>query len=130
MRVLFFGCLNQVGHHLFDEQSQPSKDNPTPWNNGQLDPPSDRRPSDPSCALLARDVWMANYAQAEGEAVLSRRGGWTRLGWADRSIDGRRGSHANILAEGDHTFEQMLELGRRHFPKVMARLRYQVVLGK
>ena len=80
-----------------------------------------------SAAHLA---WLGERTGREGCAVLSFRSGWTRLGWPDRTIDNRPGSHSNILARGRHSFEAMLAIGREAFPQVMDRMTSGIVLVK
>lgn len=130
MMLFFFGCIRSAGHHLFDTSHQ-LYDVPRsmPWSyQSGLDPAI--RGETWGARPPAMDVWMVDEQQTEGKAVLSHKQGWTRLGWADRSADSRRGSHANIIAEGHHTFEQMLEFARTHFPTVMARMNYKIELGR
>lgn len=124
--VLFFGCVDRAGHHLWDEQLRWMRSNPCPWSKSELDPPTDTVGLPRGARIPALDAWMFDASQREGEAVLSNRDGWTRLGWADRSVDRRAGSHANVIAKGTFTGEEMLEIARRTFPSILARMTYAI----
>lgn len=126
--VLFFGCGPGLGHHLYEsDQRWASNDaeRPCPWklkhpiDDLKLDPTGDRN-----------RAWCIDAQQLEGRATLSHACDWTRLGWADRSLDSRRGSHANILASSIISFEEMLELGKKRFPRFLSRMGYPIVLSR
>lgn len=131
-RVLFFGCIERAGHFLWAQQGSvvmPSKHSmgeAGPWRHY---PKPGEHGLDP---VKGPDLsaWKIDEKQQEGRAVLSHCSGWTRLGWADRSVDHRHGSHANIIAEGIRSFEEMLALGRECFPDVMKRMKYDIVLER
>jgi hypothetical protein len=53
---------------------------------------------------------------------LTHRDGWTALGAWDRTCDGRRGSKAVFVAEGEYTEDEMRVLAARWFPAVWARI--------
>lgn len=128
--VLFFGCIPGHGHHLWTPEFKMlmhADIRGFPWTMGELDPSC--YPDRHGGRTPALDAWMASEAQREGEAVLTEKGGWTRLGWADRSVDTRRGAHADLFAPGAMSFDEMLSLGRRWFPSVMARFSYEVRLA-
>lgn len=122
-RVLFFGCMERAGHYLWSSETwKASKDEERdcPWklySRPRLDPPTRK-----SHEYDGESPWEASMAQVQGEAVLSYVGGWTRLGWADRSVDSRSGSHANIIAEGTHSFDEMMALARARFPNRMKQI--------
>lgn len=124
--MFFFGCGSQVGHHLHNEAGLWPRSNPTPWPDRDLDPEANPIYGRPP----ALDAWMGDETQTEGAAVLSYRDGWTRLGWPDRSRDTRRGSHANLLAKGTWTADEMLARGRVAFPWLFARIKYQIVVRR
>lgn len=115
MYVYFFGCVGNVGHYLHDVQLRVLRRSPMPWT---FD------------ALEADSVWTRDHRQTEGAAVLSERDGWTCLAWPDRSIDSRRGSHANVVAKGAYTAEQMIAIARVAFPTVLARMKYRIALPR
>lgn len=124
--IFFYGCLVSTGHHLYDASCNKPNINPTPWPDRDLDPQAQimfqRSP--------ALDAWMGDEAQTEGAAVLSYRNGWTRLGWPDRSVDDRRGSHANLLAKGQFTIDEMLAKGKIAFPWLFKRIKYTICLKR
>lgn len=65
--------------------------------------------------------------QGEGEAVLEHRDGWTRLGFADRSVDSRGGSHSQFIFRGVLDFDAALSLARETFPYVFERFDFEIV---
>lgn len=73
---------------------------------------------------------MFDTNQNQGEAVLSYRAGWTRLGWADRSVDKRRGSHADVLVNAIMSGEEVLELARATLPTIFARMHYEILVRR
>lgn len=132
-RAYFFGAVGGAGHYLFDRSLHHVRGNPTPWPTADLDPPVHAGPWSPRATVEARDVWLGSHdsVQTQGLARISHRNDltgtrWTRIGWADRSVDNRNGSHANVIARGDFTFDEMLSLAHRVFPSVMARMAYEI----
>ncbi len=125
--VFFFGCIQQAGHHLWDRDLRTRRE-VGPWKMADLDPATAAGPG--GSRARACEAWMIDDHQREGEAVLSYRDGWTRLGWADRSVDRRRGSHANVIAEGLRSAEEMLFLGSAAFPRVFSRFSYPIVVKR
>lgn len=133
--VLFFGCnIGCVVHHLWNggDLVRPNA-NGCPWgikddSERSLDPstmPSLRQKGTRGPASM---VWMGDDIQTEGAAVLSTFEGWTRLGWPDRSLDTRLGSHANILASGIYSFDEMMSIARSRYLHVMSRIKYDITL--
>ncbi len=55
-------------------------------------------------------------------AAVHHKNGWTALAMNDRSQDSRPNSHSVFLSEGNLTFEQMLDIARRKFPKIVHRI--------
>jgi hypothetical protein len=126
--ILFYGCGLSSGHYLYTPNGERPRSNPTPWSDRALDPAT-------TTELFggfapSRETWMGDDEQTEGAAVLSYKDGWTRLGWPDRSVDDRRGSHANLLAKGALTAEQILARGRVAFPWLFKRITYQIAVRR
>jgi len=117
---MFFGCWGQLGHYLWLPIGKTAVLS-LPWQNidGALTP--GKRPW-----LRYNDHTVPSEEQIEGLAQLHHRSEWTALAWWDRSVDKRHGSNAVIFAKGTFTFDQMLVIGREHFPSVFARFTYEI----
>jgi hypothetical protein len=63
----------------------------------------------------------------EGKAHVTHGNGWTALSFWDMSVDTRPASHSTYIAEGDFTFEQMVEMASRRFAVRWNRMKFQVV---
>lgn len=68
-----------------------------------------------------RIKYSGEYEQEQGAACLRRRDGWTALSWWDRSGDQRGGCNTTLVARGDLTFAQMLDVLRAKFPHIHER---------
>ena len=117
--LLYFGCPRSgVGHYL----QAPGGDilqcrNATPWGNG-----IDGRLA-PACDASGR------VTEAQGLIAVHRKDGWTALAWWDRSQDTRPGSNSAIfVASPDIGPEAALALGRKQFPWVFKRMKFELVL--
>lgn len=118
MKIFYFGCNRLFGHHMHAPDKSGVSDQETyafiqgnPWGyavDGGLCPD-------------------AFGAQIEGQAVLHSKDGWTAIAFWDRSIDHRHDSNSVFLAEGEHTFAEMVALATEHFPTVMGRFKFQIV---
>lgn len=115
-KVYYFGCIDRPGHYMHSpgpyslEKARADYRfmDTNPWGNKidcGLCPPGD---------------------ETEGRALVHHKDGWTALSFWDRSIDRRGKCNSNFLAEGTFTFAEMVELARRHFPKVMARFQFPI----
>lgn len=128
--IYFWGCWNDSkGHYLWrptpTRYEQVRHNNLVPWQeiDGALTP-GNRAKS----LYAVQDNYVESCEQIEGAASLHHRDGWTALAWWDRSVDTRYGSNAALFAHGTHDFVAMMVLGRQHFPGVMARFRYEIVV--
>ena len=131
--VYFFGCWNDArGHYLW---------RPTPTryesvrHNGLVPWQDIDGALTPGFRLISRLCHaQSNYVepreQVEGAASLHHRDDWTALVWWDRSVDKRYGSNAALFASGTHDFATMMALGKQHFPGVMVRFRYEIVVTR
>lgn len=110
MKTYYFGCKNKndLGHYLFDPTSyRHYRDKVTPWEPNELD-----------TGLAPK---TAEYQQ-QSAAKLHVKDGWTAIGMWDRSADKRYASNAAFVAEGEHSFEEMVRLFAEHFPEQHARI--------
>lgn len=119
MKVYFFGVWrkNDAGHYLYHPNGQTHISAKTiqPWGyaiDGKLCPEWDNK---------------RTQSAAQGQGALHHLGGWTALAWWDQTGDRRDGSNSVLLAEGVWTTEDMLALGREHFPAQMARQTVPIV---
>lgn len=123
--IFYFGCVETSGHFLWDTDlntvfrlpvpdwpfypaSKVSLDQtycPGPW----VGPPSYRH--------------VEHRYQIQGRAKCSvLRWGWTVLAIWDRTVDKRPGCNSNFVARGEFTFDEMVELAKRHFPTIWKRI--------
>jgi hypothetical protein len=112
--VYYFGAWGEPGHHLWTpgRRSAWEVERSLPW-----------RHIDGALAGSHPD-------QPEGLARLHHLDGWTALAFWDRSCDTRFGSNSVIIARGEHSATEMVELFQRAFPVVWERVtrRVQLVL--
>ena len=117
MNFYHFGCQDRAGHYLFAASGSLKRDYydiPVAKLDGGLCPKA--------------DPW-GKPGQVQGQALLHHISGWTIVSFWDRSIDTRPGSNSSFLAEAaDLTFDQMMQLANRHFPKVVGRFKFPIVL--
>lgn len=97
----FFGVMDRIGHYFYPRWPGVRG---CPWGDVHVD------------TLLCR-----KGEQTEGLARIHHKDGWTAVGYWDRTGDSRYFSNSNFVAEGTFTFEQMMEMARRHFPDVIRR---------
>lgn len=69
-------------------------------------------------------------AQVQGHGVLAKKDGWTALSFWDRSGDGRSGSNAAFIVDGDKSFAEMLAIASEKFPRVLARHKFTIVASE
>lgn len=132
MRVFYFGCVREPGHHMWKPTSDGTgphwKDydflDKNPWGyeiDGGLCPGGERhngrRP-------------YTGIPEVQGQALIHHKDGWTALSFWDRSVDKRGACNSTFLAEGDFTFEQMSAIAVKYFPEVTKRFHFPVVLYK
>lgn len=111
MRILFYGCTKgideshrEAGHYMYEPGPTSAFRAETPWGkypDGTLAPEG---------------------GQHQGLALLHKKDGWTAIGFWDRTGDSRGNSNSNFFAEGDFTFDEMVELAKKHFPAIMKRI--------
>jgi hypothetical protein len=114
--VYYFGCWDQAGHYLVDPSGR-NVSQAGPFTPSNLDVTFPPRMSKPGHSVSSRSV------EDETIVVLEHWQGWTVLAMWDRSIDTRGASNAAFIAEGKHTHDEMWELARRYYPKIVARLK-------
>jgi hypothetical protein len=110
MNVLYFGCLNRAGHHLHDKEDFHRQYGSTPWGN-DLD-----------------GKFMLDALAPEGVCKFEQLQGWSGIGFCDRTIDGRPGSHSAFLVVGLVSPAELLEGARQQWPEVFRRLQFNIVL--
>lgn len=116
--VYFFGCEKQAGHFM--------------KRNGPDFTLEDRRKT---CHFTERNPWGHNIdsglcpkdSDVQGRAIIHHKDQWTALSFWDRSVDRRGGSNSNFLAEGTHTFDEMVAIAKENFPEIMARFNFPIV---
>lgn len=66
-------------------------------------------------------TYQPDNQQKQGPAALRRLKGWTIIAWWDRTEDKRMGCCSALAFEGEVTFDAMVDLLRKHFPRVADR---------
>lgn len=107
MTVFYFGCVRQTGHYLWHPtEGQVRRMNQAqPWGN-------------------KIDGWVFKDSKAKddpGVVYSAKLNGWTLVGWADRSVDSRSGSHSTFIVEADISPARLIELAREQWPQVFSR---------
>lgn len=124
-QVYYFGAWGGPGHHLWTPDGKTTWSVRLPWESidGVL-------AEDPALADQRRRTPWSLGDQPEGVARLHHRDGWTALAWWDRSCDRRFGSNSAVIARGEHSAAEMVELLQRHFPAVWERItrRFELAL--
>lgn len=117
-RFYYFGCIDQPGHYM---HSSPA--------------PRDIEERREVSHFVHSNPWGYDIdgglcpkgPEVEGRAIVRHKDGWTALSFWDRSVDRRGKCNSNFLAVGDLTFDQMVELAKRHFPHVVERFSFPIV---
>ena len=129
MRVLYHGVWNKTpGHFLFEPDGRtismyapiaPGLSNLDGYFAGDLTKVT--RWGDGIFGKRTIPHWDTKDEE-QGAARLHFVDGWTVLSFWDRSGDSRGGCSSTFLAEGRHSFQQMVELAREHFPHIWQRI--------
>lgn len=125
VEVYYFGCWNEPGHYWRNPGNAAASERaiesrvPEDLRHGRID--------GGFCpGRVKGDPWKRSRPEVEGEAKLTHVGGWTVLGWWDRSVDGRGACNSNVVVRGTHDATVMLEIARRRLPHVMQRQRQRI----
>lgn len=129
MKVYYFGPYDKPGHFFFGEDGRPvySDEKETiPWKEWEID-----GVLQPGCFFDKwQDRWRHEGPEVEGVAALHHKAGWTALSFFDRTVDKRGACNSTFIAEGILTFDQMIEVGKKHFGARWAMMKFQVVPEK
>lgn len=110
IKTYYFGCWDgTVGHYLKDPSGTHADWDRTPWGikiDARLAPTSTRE---------------------EGIAKLHHKDNWTALSFWDYSVDHRGGCNSIFFAEGIFSFDEMIQIGKDSFPKIMERFDFPIV---
>jgi hypothetical protein len=111
--ILYFGCLNRIGHDLHSKRGTRTYplDEVLPWGD-HID----------AGFLPQRGI------QQQGQACSAHKSGWTAVAFWDRSVDRRHGSHSTFIVHDDVTAEELITEARRQWPEVFARFNFPVVV--
>lgn len=132
-RMFYFGPWDCAGHYFFDETGYSMSEDKIPgfpfghYEDGRVGVDGRLQPGcpDPTDRLRRR-----TRPEVEGEALLHHINGWTALCFWDRSVDKRGACNSNYFAEGEFTFEQMVEMARTRFAARWNKMRFPVVLAE
>lgn len=118
--MYYVGCQRESGHYLFKGggHSGSLDFNSTPWGysaDGGLAP---------AVRTKSRSGGGREYIGREapqGVCAVHHKEGWTAIAFWDRSIDGRPHSNSGFFAMGQYSFDEMIQLAKKHYPSVMER---------
>lgn len=112
MRMFYFGPWDRAGHHLCDENGYSAwkSESIIPWTVGELD--GGLQPHKPNCK---KGNYCGCTSGPEGVALIHHKDGWTALSFWDRSVDERGACNSTYIAEGTHSFADMVEMASRRF---------------
>jgi len=122
-RMYYFGPWDQPGHYLHDESGRVlwrEEEIGLPWTGGQID-----GRLQPGC-VPGGSSYARRGPEVEGDALLHRKAGWTAISFWDRSVDTRGACNSTYMAEGEFTFEQMVEMAKARFAVRWNRMKFEV----
>lgn len=110
-QVLYFGCIGEAGHYLWNHRGRQTTDwaSIQPWG------------EEVDGGLAPQD-----NGERQGEALLHHKGGWTAIAFWDRSVDSRPGSNSAFLVDREVGFDVAVTLAKTNFPAVWARFGFEV----
>jgi hypothetical protein len=111
-KMYYFGPWNSPGHHYYTEDGGAvylQEERTIPWQPHQID-----GKLQPGC-YFERGRWWHKGTEKQGQALLHHKEGWTAISFWDRSVDARGGCNSTYVAEGEFTFEQMVEMAKSRF---------------
>ncbi len=115
-KCLYFGCIDEPGHYLFDGRFKfgkrpalvPGWSKWVKWAN-------------------KRDGLLApEFNGVSGRALLHHFDGFTVLAFWDRSVDSRGGSNSMFIVPGIKAFTDVIDIARVAFPGVFERFQFDV----
>lgn len=110
-KLLYFGCIGQVGHYLF-------------WGNSSV---YERRPDlIPGLnhrVLGSMDATFCPVDLTEGKYQVSVVPPVIIVSWWDNSVDKRPGSNSNLIGYGYVNAEEIIQAAWQIYPQVMGRQR-------
>ncbi len=129
VKMYYFGCVERAGHFLWDKslsgRSLSSEKEPSlPWNpdRGEVDGVLQHHSDE-----CKKRAYCGCGSSTEGKALVHHKNGWTALSFWDRSVDSRGGCNSTFFAQGDFTFDDMVQLAKVNFPSIWNRYKFSVV---
>jgi hypothetical protein len=129
--ALYFGCVGQTGHHLWQSDG---KGRPLRVGGGidrQLLGPIPGWEDDAETKRIIPWGWKVDGGLlpkhfGEGEATLVHKAGWTALSFWDRTVDTRPGSCSTFLFNAEMEFHVALRAATKEFSTIFDRLPFEV----
>ena len=131
-KMFYFGAWDSAGHYLTDERGHSiyREDRGSfPWREGTID--GRLAPHARGCFGDHDQTYAGRRCREDeapqGVALVHHLNGWTALAFWDRTIDSRPASNSAFFAEGDYTFDQMVDMAKSRFAKRWNRMGFRVV---
>lgn len=124
----YFGCQKEPGHYWWSTDGRRHYD-VVDLVGTNIYPKIDSGFC-PNASIDEGKPWRRTGPEIEGEAALHHVDGWTILSFWDRSVDKRSACNSNFVVRGEHTFEEVMQSARDHFPQVLLRLKFEIKLVK
>lgn len=109
-KSFYFGCMHSAGHSLWPEKGQSiyagDAAKHLPWKSldGEFNP-----------------------NEVQGQTMMRFKGGWTALGFADRSVDSRPGSNSIFFFNSRLSFDEAVAEAKKRWPQVMGRISFELI---
>lgn len=129
-RMFYFGPWDEAGHYFFDERGRSVREDREvgfPFGHERGKVAVDCR-LQPGCPDPNDRLGRKTRPEVEGEAALHHIQGWTALCFWDRSVDTRGACNSNYFAEGEFTFDQMVEMAKTRFAHRWNKMQFEVRL--
>ncbi len=131
IRMFYFGPWSRAGHYFFDERGYSIREDLTPGfpfghSDGKVFVDCRLQPG----CIPGKDQYQRSRPEKEGEAAIHHIQGWTALCIWDRCVDGRGACNSNYFAEGDFTFDEMVQMASTRFAYRWNKMTVPVVLVK
>lgn len=120
-RAYYFGCRGGSGHYLWTERGAHADERSFPFTKVVRDQTVKSLYLAPGKPPMGGQDAIPYEQQVQGLFTHQYRDGWTAISTWDRTVDERYGCVSTFIAEGMHTFGEMLGIACSRFPWVIER---------